>query len=61
MRASRSWYLFQSFYLPGSVDVNDKQIDQWNLIPPPLYLWSRPDCSPEHYAIAQERGHISML
>lgn len=51
----------KSFYLPGSVDVNDKQIDQWNLIPPRLYLWSRPDCSPEHYDIAQERGHISML
>ncbi|XP_061994376.1 protein ENHANCED DOWNY MILDEW 2-like isoform X2 [Rosa rugosa] len=50
----------KSFYLPGSVDVNGKHIDQHNVIPPPLYLWSRPDWSSEHYAIAQEHGHISI-
>ncbi|KAL6512442.1 Protein ENHANCED DOWNY MILDEW 2 [Orobanche hederae] len=47
-----SWHLFQSFYIPGSVDVNDKHIDQHNVIPPPLYLWSRPDWSLEHYTIS---------
>ncbi|KAL6535525.1 hypothetical protein OROMI_026899 [Orobanche minor] len=54
-----SWHLFQSLYIPGSVDVNDKHIDQHNVIPPPLYLWSHPDWSLEHYTIAQECGHIS--
>ncbi|RXI03406.1 hypothetical protein DVH24_004058 [Malus domestica] len=49
----------KSFYLPGSVDVNDKQMDQWNVTPPPLYLWSRPDWSADIKAIAQEHGHMS--
>ncbi|BBH02073.1 hypothetical protein Prudu_012530 [Prunus dulcis] len=48
-----------SFYLPGSVDQNDKQMEQWNVRPPPLYLWSRPDWSAENKAIARELGHIS--
>ncbi|KAM1000617.1 hypothetical protein ACFX2I_007239 [Malus domestica] len=47
----------KSFYLPGSVDVDNKQIDQWNLISPPLYLWSRRDRAAEHKAIAQKHGH----
>ncbi|XP_009364644.2 protein ENHANCED DOWNY MILDEW 2-like isoform X2 [Pyrus x bretschneideri] len=47
----------KSFYLPGSVDVDNKQIDQWNLISPPLYLWSRRDRAAEHKAIAQKQGH----
>ncbi|KAK9080687.1 hypothetical protein SSX86_000445 [Deinandra increscens subsp. villosa] len=47
----------KSFYLPGSVDVNDKQMDQWNTIPPPLYLWSRRDFTSKHKSIAQEHGH----
>lgn len=60
-----SWWLtpsnrlssFQSFYLPGSVDANDEQMDQWNLKPPVLYLWSHPDWTPHHMAIAVEQGH----
>ncbi|XVF71804.1 hypothetical protein PTKIN_Ptkin12aG0068600 [Pterospermum kingtungense] len=47
----------KSFYLPGSVDVNDKQLEQWNVRPPPLYLWSRNDWTGRHKAIAQEHGH----
>lgn len=47
----------QSFYLPGSVDTNDKQLDQWNLKPPVLWLWSRPDWSPRHMAVAVKQGH----
>ncbi|XP_077214749.1 protein ENHANCED DOWNY MILDEW 2-like isoform X2 [Tasmannia lanceolata] len=49
----------KSFYLPGSVDVDDKQMEQWNLKPPPLYLWSRSDWTSKHKAIAIKRGHIS--
>ncbi|CAA7035215.1 unnamed protein product [Microthlaspi erraticum] len=37
-----------SFYLPGSIDVDDKTIEQWNNSPPPLYLWSRRDWSISH-------------
>ncbi|XVE72493.1 hypothetical protein DITRI_Ditri11bG0043500 [Diplodiscus trichospermus] len=48
----------KSFYLPGSVDVNDKQLEQWNVKAPPLYLWSRNDWTARHKAIAQERGHL---
>ncbi|XP_030931311.1 protein ENHANCED DOWNY MILDEW 2-like isoform X1 [Quercus lobata] len=48
----------KSFYLPGSVDVHDKTLEDWNLKPPPLYLWSRRDWTARHKAIAQEHGHI---
>ncbi|KAL8473920.1 hypothetical protein ACS0TY_029992 [Phlomoides rotata] len=48
----------KSFYLPGSVDVHEQQIEQWNLDPPPLYLWSRPDWTPKHKQIAMEQGHL---
>ncbi|KAL5731754.1 hypothetical protein ACHQM5_004454 [Ranunculus cassubicifolius] len=48
----------KSFYLPGSVDVFDNQMEQWNATPPPLYLWSRPDWTPEHKTIAIEHGHV---
>ncbi|XP_048328713.2 protein ENHANCED DOWNY MILDEW 2 isoform X3 [Ziziphus jujuba] len=48
----------KSFYLPGSVDVYDKQMEQWNTRPPVLYLWSRPDWTAEHKAIAEKYGHI---
>ncbi|KAK7288464.1 hypothetical protein RIF29_01924 [Crotalaria pallida] len=48
----------KSFYLPGSVDNNDKQMEQWNVKPPPLYLWSRPDWTDAHKAIAQKHGHL---
>ncbi|KAF9614820.1 hypothetical protein IFM89_020743 [Coptis chinensis] len=48
----------KSFYLPGSIDVNDNQIEQWNVKPPLLYLWSRPDLTPTLKAIAQKQHHI---
>ncbi|KAG8386064.1 hypothetical protein BUALT_Bualt03G0110100 [Buddleja alternifolia] len=49
----------KSFYLPGSVDVNDKQIEDWNVNAPILYLWSNPDWTSKHKAIAEQRGHLS--
>ncbi|KAF5478990.1 hypothetical protein F2P56_005506 [Juglans regia] len=49
----------KSFYLPGSVDENDRQMDQWNLITPPLSLWSRSDWTAKHKSIADKHGHIS--
>lgn len=55
-----AYYAFaslQSFYLPGSVDVHDRQLEQWNVKAPPLYLWSRNDWTGWHRAIAQEHGH----
>ncbi|XP_048134877.1 protein ENHANCED DOWNY MILDEW 2-like [Rhodamnia argentea] len=48
----------KSFYLPGSVDVKDKQIEQWNNKPPLLYLWSRRDWTAKHRTIAQKHGHL---
>ncbi|CAK9163878.1 unnamed protein product [Ilex paraguariensis] len=51
----------KSFYLPGSVDVYDKQLEDWNVNAPPLYLWSRPDWTAKHKAIAQQCGHLSKL
>ncbi|TVU06566.1 hypothetical protein EJB05_49787 [Eragrostis curvula] len=50
----------RSFYLPGSVDVTDKQMDQWNVSPPPLYLWSRTDWTQKHKKIAEEHGHTTL-
>lgn len=49
----------KSFYLPGSVDAKDKQIEQWNTTPPVLSLWSHPDWTVKHSTIAQEHGHVS--
>jgi hypothetical protein len=54
-----SYLPFQSFYLPGSVDENDKQMDQWNMRTPPLSLWSRRDFTAKHKDIAQKHGHLS--
>ncbi|RZB99869.1 Protein ENHANCED DOWNY MILDEW 2 isoform C [Glycine soja] len=54
----KSFLLGKSFYLLGSVDANDRQIEQWNVKPPPLYLWSRPDWTDKHKVIAQEHGHF---
>ncbi|XP_057473586.1 protein ENHANCED DOWNY MILDEW 2-like [Actinidia eriantha] len=51
----------KSFYLPGSVDVNDNQMEDWNVNPPPLYLWSRADWTAKHKAIAQRHGHLSRV
>ncbi|KAK8602814.1 hypothetical protein V6N13_085016 [Hibiscus sabdariffa] len=50
--------VFQSFFLPGSVDAYDKQMDQWNVMAPPLYLWSRSDFSAKHKSIAVKHGHL---
>ncbi|KAJ8534425.1 hypothetical protein K7X08_016153 [Anisodus acutangulus] len=51
----------KSFYLPGSVDSNNKQMEDWNVSAPPLYLWSRPDWTANHKAIAQQHGHPSKI
>lgn len=40
--------------------MHGKQLEQWNLQAPVLYLWSHPDWSSRHKAVAQECGHISM-
>ncbi|KAL5726355.1 hypothetical protein ACHQM5_009405 [Ranunculus cassubicifolius] len=50
----------KSFYLPGSVDVNDNQIEQRNNVAPPLSLWSRSDWTNRHKKIAVNRGHVSI-
>lgn len=50
--------MIQSFYLPGSVDVHNQQLDDWNLQPPSLYLWSRRDWTSRHKALAEEYGHL---
>lgn len=47
----------QSFFIPGSVDVDDNILSQWNNVAPPLYLWSRPDWTVPHMAIAIKQGH----
>ncbi|XP_027127604.2 protein ENHANCED DOWNY MILDEW 2 isoform X1 [Coffea arabica] len=48
----------KAFYLPGSIDVNDKQMEDWNVNTPPLYLWSRPDWTVRHKKIARLQGHL---
>ncbi|KAI4374800.1 hypothetical protein MLD38_012752 [Melastoma candidum] len=48
----------KSFYLPGSIDENDKQMEQWNCSAPLLYLWSRRDWSTKHKTIAKSMGHL---
>lgn len=54
----RSLLLFQSFYNPGSTDVHNQQLDDWNLQPPSLYLWSHRDWTPRHRALAEKQGHL---
>ncbi|WCJ37448.1 ENHANCED DOWNY MILDEW 2 [Euphorbia peplus] len=49
----------KAFYLPGSVDVNDKQIEDWNVSPPPLYLWSHVDWAMRHEALARAYDHVA--
>ncbi|KAF4352159.1 hypothetical protein F8388_010524 [Cannabis sativa] len=48
----------KSFYIPGSADVKDKLMEQWNAKPPLLYLWSRFDWSATHMEIAESHAHI---
>ncbi|XP_049348518.1 protein ENHANCED DOWNY MILDEW 2-like isoform X1 [Solanum verrucosum] len=48
----------KSFYLPGSINVHNQQMEQWNIVSPPLYLWSRPDWTAKHKAVAMQHGHI---
>jgi len=48
---------WQAFYLPGSVDHNEKTVEGWNASAPPLYLWSRPDWTKKHMRIAEEHSH----
>ncbi|KAF4349475.1 hypothetical protein G4B88_015908, partial [Cannabis sativa] len=49
----------KSFYLPGSADVKDKQMEQWNVKPPLLYLWSHPDWSNRHRKITE--SHVNLF
>nr|XP_043630206.1 protein ENHANCED DOWNY MILDEW 2-like [Erigeron canadensis] len=48
----------KSFYLPGSVDSNDQPLDDWNVTPPPLSLWSHPDWTTKHRAVAEKHSHV---
>ncbi|XP_006644210.1 protein ENHANCED DOWNY MILDEW 2-like [Oryza brachyantha] len=50
----------KAFYLPGSVDVNDKIVEGWNASTPPLYLWSRPDWTKKHMKVAEVHKHVDM-
>lgn len=38
--------------------MNDRQLLQWNVDAPPLYLWSRPDWTIKHRAVAIKQRHI---
>ncbi|XP_031477785.1 protein ENHANCED DOWNY MILDEW 2-like isoform X2 [Nymphaea colorata] len=49
----------KAFYLPGSLDQEDKELAQWNIVPPVLYLWSRPDWTDHHRTIAIQQGHTT--
>ncbi|KAF7072050.1 hypothetical protein CFC21_077241 [Triticum aestivum] len=50
----------KSFYLPGSLDVNDKIVQGWNASAPPLYLWSRSDWTKKHKEVAKAHNHTSV-
>ncbi|GER32869.1 enhanced downy mildew 1 2 [Striga asiatica] len=50
----------KAFYLPGSVDVNDKQIEDWNVNAPVLYLWSHPSWTSKHKAIAEQQRKLKL-
>ncbi|KAJ8421555.1 hypothetical protein Cgig2_014219 [Carnegiea gigantea] len=50
----------KSFYLPGSIDMHDKQVLQWNNTAPHLSLWSRPKWTTKNRAIAR-RQHPCLL
>ncbi|OMO55445.1 Zinc finger, RING/FYVE/PHD-type [Corchorus olitorius] len=48
----------KSFYLPNSVDIDNKPLERYNVEPPGLYLWSRHDWTTTHKAIAQENDRF---
>ncbi|CAH8358814.1 unnamed protein product [Eruca vesicaria subsp. sativa] len=49
----------KSFYLPGSVNNEDKQLEEsWNVVSPPLSLWSHPDFAAKHKEIAEMHNHL---
>ncbi|CAL5001354.1 unnamed protein product [Urochloa decumbens] len=50
--------LGKSFYLPGSLDSDNKVMEQWNMSAPPLSLWSRSDWAKRHSEIAKSMGHL---
>ncbi|KAI5066652.1 hypothetical protein GOP47_0019276 [Adiantum capillus-veneris] len=49
----------KSFHLPGSIDVDDQTLEDWNTTAPFLYIWSRPDWAGRHHAIALDKGHVT--
>ncbi|KAI3755643.1 hypothetical protein L1987_55448 [Smallanthus sonchifolius] len=48
----------KAFYLPGSMDIKNQPLDQWNIRPPPLSLWSRSDWTAKLVEVAEKHGHI---
>ncbi|KAI3702614.1 hypothetical protein L6452_28361 [Arctium lappa] len=48
----------KSFYLPGSINTQDQPLDDWNTVSPPLSLWSRPDWTAKHQAVAEKHSHV---
>ncbi|XP_076902369.1 protein ENHANCED DOWNY MILDEW 2-like [Bidens hawaiensis] len=48
----------KSFYIPGSGHKSNQPLEDWNVKPPPLSLWSRPDWTAKYKEVAQEHGHI---
>ncbi|CAI5956659.1 unnamed protein product [Closterium sp. NIES-64] len=51
----------RAFYLPGSHDKDNKTMNQWNNIPPPLYLWCRNDLVHHYGPLADRLGHTRGL
>lgn len=51
--------VLQSFYLPRSAVANGKQIEDWPVNTPPIYLWSRAEWTAWRIPIAREHGHVS--
>ncbi|KAL9347548.1 hypothetical protein Peur_058914 [Populus x canadensis] len=49
--------VLQSFYLPRSAVANGKQIEDWPVNTPPIYLWSRAEWTAWRIPIAREHGH----
>lgn len=52
----------RSFYLPGSLNKEtEANLDQWNKVTPPLYLWSHNAFYDKHMQIAHTNGHFSVF